>query len=411
MQTANQNAQQRHPADSKTCIPRSQSNVRERIARVRVPRSQRPLVRFIGGFVNSYAFQWFVMLVILANVIAIALETDALSNSGSSSVPVVFSYLDLFFLAVYVVEFVLKIYVEPIGYWKEAYNRFDAVILFVSLGQWIAQFYMAKSNNLTFLRVLRSLRALRAFRSISFIRSLKVVVNALVTTLTRNAVDILLLLVLLMFIFSVMGHYLFGDDPSNADAYSNWGTFIDGFYTLFVFVTAEGWTSYQDNLTGDGYYGSEAFTGAFIFIGNFIISNLFIGVICENLEEATEADRAFQQERRNAAKAQKREIFLRKQHRDMVQLLAVRKSDQQRNLQQILQDLAGTLRHEDVIPMTHLSCDLTWLETFMVSLHYHENTMYRIQQVEFGIANTLAEIGKCFGVTAPMNIFNELFWW
>ncbi|KAI8812697.1 hypothetical protein BJ742DRAFT_911879 [Cladochytrium replicatum] len=62
-----------------------------------------------------------------------------------------------------------------------------------------------------------------------------------------------------------------------------------------------------------------------------------------NLQEATEADRAFQQEGRNAAKVQKREIFLRKQHKAMVQLLTVPRSDQQRNLQQILQHRAGTL--------------------------------------------------------------------
>ena len=42
---------------------------------------------------------------------------------------------------------------------------------------------------------------------------------------------------------------------------------------------ADGWTDLQDSLTSKGYTGSQFFTIVFIFLGHFIFTNLFIGVI------------------------------------------------------------------------------------------------------------------------------------
>ena len=58
-----------------------------------------------------------------------------------------------------------------------------------------------------------------------------------------------------------------------------------------------------------------------------------------------------------------------------------------------MKHLAGRLRHDDVLPVNHLSCDPVWLEAFMTTMNYQEDTMYRIQQFQFGIAQTLSEIG------------------
>lgn len=43
----------------------------------------------------------------------------------------------------------------------------------------------------------------------------------------------------------------------------------------------DNWTKYHGVLAKDGYSGSEVFTALFIFIGNFIFTNLFVGVICD----------------------------------------------------------------------------------------------------------------------------------
>ena len=48
-------------------------------------------------------------------------------------------------------------------------------------------------------------------------------------------------------------------------------------------------------------------------------------------------------------------------------------------MQEVLAKLAGSLRHDDILPTNHLSCNVMWMDTYLISLHYHENTMYRYE--------------------------------
>ncbi len=63
-------------------------------------------------------------------------------------------------------------------------------------------------------------------------------------------------------------------------------------------------------------------------------------------------------------------------------------------MQAVFKELAGTLRHDELVPMNHITCNLTWLETFLLTMNYQENSLYRIQQLQFALANILTEIGK-----------------
>ena len=153
------------------------------------------------------------------------------------------------------------------------------------------------------------------------------------------------------------------------DSYEDWGSLGAAFMTLFIYVCADGWLIYQQILTRSGYKWSEIYTVIFIFIGNFIIANLFIGVICQNIDDATEADRLLQAKKRKEAKMIKRELFNRKQRKDMSQLLA-QTNNKDINFQKMLQEMVGKLRHEDIVPMSHIACNLTWLETFAVTLSH-----------------------------------------
>jgi cation channel sperm-associated protein 3 len=129
-----------------------------------------------------------------------------------------------------------------------------------------------------------------------------------------------------------------------------------------------------------------------IFVGNFIISNLFVGVISQNVFEASQAEKLHALAQQKEAKLAKRDLFLRKQQRDLNQLIQ-QKTLKNAGFQDIIRELAGRLRHDEVVPVRHLSMNMLWLETFVVSLHYHENTMFRTQQSHFAVAHALAEYG------------------
>ena len=88
----------------------------------------------------------------MLNALVIGLETmDSLKNSHGQ----LFRIVDELFLSIYTVEFVLKLYAEPKGYWKSSYNRFDFLILFISYIQAILDMINVGDNVLKPLRLLR----------------------------------------------------------------------------------------------------------------------------------------------------------------------------------------------------------------------------------------------------------------
>ena len=41
--------------------------------------------------------------------------------------------------------------------------------------------------------------------------------------------------------------------------------------------------------------------------------------------------------------------------------------------------------------MTHLSCQPDWVETYLATMEYQENSLYALQQIHFAIAENLSE--------------------
>lgn len=56
-----------------------------------------------------------------------------------------------------------------------------------------------------------------------------------------TVLDVLVLLLIVIFIFGILGHYLFGDASKAHYSLSDWGTIGDSFYTLWVYVCADGY--------------------------------------------------------------------------------------------------------------------------------------------------------------------------
>ncbi|KAG4105933.1 hypothetical protein H8356DRAFT_1629880 [Neocallimastix lanati (nom. inval.)] len=352
-----------------------------------------PLRKFAKMVGHSSYFNNFIMFIILANVVTIALETEELAKKeiGASSSPF-YHYIDNIYLSIYTFEFFLKWFADRSDYWNNGYNIFDFVVLFISYVTWVIGMMGSLSTKFSFLRVLRALRALRSFRSISFIHNLQVIVTALTQTLKNDIIDVILMLLLIMFVFAVSGVYFFGQDITNTDAYNSWHSIGNSFYVIWVLVTSDGWTAYSYELEQYGYRMHQFFFVIFIFIGNMIFTNIFIAIICQNIDNATDKDKAIQKHKLMLARKEKQDYFLKKQKEDMEKLISKKKFLKGGDMQELLQKAAGKLRHEDMIPMSYLACSLLWMETYLVTLNYHENTMYRSQQAHFHIANTLCEL-------------------
>lgn len=57
-----------------------------------------------------------------------------------------FVIADIVFLTIYFIEFLLKLYCEPCGYWKNNYNLFDFFILALSMFQFFQLLFKVRAR-------------------------------------------------------------------------------------------------------------------------------------------------------------------------------------------------------------------------------------------------------------------------
>jgi cation channel sperm-associated protein 3 len=360
---------------------------------------------YIRYITQSSIFENFIMICIFTNALFIAVETSL----GEGQDVELFETADMVFLAIYLWEFVLKLYAEPVDYWRSKYNLFDFTILIISMLQFFDTVVGSSlfGSEVSFIRVLRAMRALRALRSISMIRALRVLVDALVKTFA-SVLNLLSVLLLITYVFAIMGFYFFGKDAGNNAEHTgidDWATLPRAMYSLFSYVTADGWTDLQNDLDERGLGLSRLYTAVFIFIGHFIFTNLFIGVIIYNLEEAQEEERIYQTVKKTALVDAKKEILKQRQTQQNIKTSKVELPN--RLVAQILHDMEPKLRRDDLVPMTHPTCNMMWVQTFVASLQFQENAMFKQQQLHFALSNTLAgilELRYAATQTEPVNM-------
>lgn len=343
----------------------------------------------VSKCVEGKAFNIVVITTIVVNMITIALET--LQSFQNKSAEAAFAAVSTVYLSIYTLEFLFKIGAEPVKYWQNNYNRMDFIVLMIS---YVTDVFLSNDTDVadvSFLKLFRALRALRALRSISFIRPLQVLVSALLKTMA-SIVYLVTLLMLLMFVWAMIGHYAFGRGP-DAER-EEWGTIMFSMYQLWVLVTLDSWTDIQIKLVERGFSLTAIFfyLVPWIFVGNFIFTNLFIGVVVQNLEEAQNEEKTSRDQKRSELFNKKKSFILEKQRRDLDELMKSQEKNGKMTLDEFLKNLAGTLSHEDVAPIKTLCCSRLWFETYIESLRHHENSRLKVHRLHLRTATKLNEL-------------------
>lgn len=198
--------------------------------------------------------------------------------------------LDILILWIFTIEAVLKLLVYKLDYFKDSWNVFDFVIV---LTCWAA--YFMPNIDAGVVAVFRLARVLRVFRLVSALPKLRVIVDAMLKSIPSMGY-VGLLLLLLFYIYGVMGVFLFKvNDPIR---FGDLGTSI---LTLFQITTMEGWTDIlYANMHGCDHavYGLDncetpvaqpaaavIYFVSFVMVGTMIVLNLFIGVIMNSMDE------------------------------------------------------------------------------------------------------------------------------
>ena len=227
------------------------------------------LVQATGRLVNSASFEYFIIAVILANAALLGLGTSSLVEGRYGD------WLELGYdaaLGVFIVEALLKMLAlspRPLRYFQDGWNVFDFLVIVFSLVPATGQLAM----------ITRLARLLRVLRLISTVKDLRLIVAALVRSIPSVG-HVMMLMSILVYIYAIMGYQLFHEhDPEH------WRNLGISVLTLFNIITLEGWTEIM-------YTAMELHSMAwmyfvsFVVLGTFVVINLFIAIIINNLDEA-----------------------------------------------------------------------------------------------------------------------------
>ena len=191
---------------------------------------------------------------------------------------------NLVFVVFFTIEMIVKITAYGWNYyWYVSWNKFDFVIVILSLVAVDEQLLEQLNFNVTALRIMR---VSRLFRMVKTSKGLMTLLKTLFMSM-GNIFNTAALLTLILFTFSVAGMSLFGTVPYNdfVDDNVNFKSFYIAMMTLFRASTGESWNGIMhDCFEGEGMM-AVIFWIAFQLMSFFIFMNVFIAVIGESFDD------------------------------------------------------------------------------------------------------------------------------
>ncbi|MFC4127260.1 ion transporter [Nocardia rhizosphaerae] len=231
--------------------------------------------------------------VILANAVVLGVETSASARAHAGDLLTV---LDRVFLAVFVLELLLKLIATGPRFFRSGWNIFDFVIIGIALVPAVGP-----------LSVLRTLRVLRVLRLLSTVRRLRMLVDSLTRALPGIGWSAALL-GLLFYVFAVIGTEMFGG------RFPDWfGDLGRSVYSLFQIMTLESWSMGIARPIMAEYSYAWLYFVPFILLTSFVVLNLFIAIIVSATQEVHDQDQR--------AETESRELVAHEERREILELL------------------------------------------------------------------------------------------
>jgi hypothetical protein len=197
---------------------------------------------FCMKIINKKWFDIFILLIIILSTIRLVVDTFI---NGYTFV-LLFDISDLIFNIIFLVEALFKIVAMGLTFYEGSYlednwNKIDAIIVLCSFIEFHNLFQKyCRSNNSTssvsFLKVLRLLRTLRPLRFISHNMQLKLIITSLFDALS-SILYTLLVLVVVLYMFSIIGISLFYSYYHDCYTYTPYNSFnlaTDSFNNLLA---------------------------------------------------------------------------------------------------------------------------------------------------------------------------------
>ncbi|MCA9471565.1 MAG: ion transporter [Nitrospirales bacterium] len=227
------------------------------------------MIQLARHIVSSLWFERFIIALILVNGVILGMETspDLVVRYGE-----LFHLGNFIILLVFILEAALKMtaLAPHMGrYFQDGWNIFDFSVIVFSLIPATGEFAM----------IARLARLLRVVRLISTIPELRLIVSTLVRSIP-SMLHVMTLMGVIFYIYAITGYQLFHEhDPTH------WRSLGISLLTLFRVVTLEDWTDVMYTAMEVHPFAWMYFV-SFVVLGTFVVVNLFIAVVINNLDEA-----------------------------------------------------------------------------------------------------------------------------
>uniref|UniRef100_U6CTG6 Cation channel sperm associated 3 n=1 Tax=Neovison vison TaxID=452646 RepID=U6CTG6_NEOVI len=337
---------------------------------------------FVKRVIMSRLFKIIMISTVSLNAFFVVLWTDYNTKYNLFRL---FEVSELIFVSIYSSEFCMKLYVDPINYWKDGYNLLDVIIIvtiFIPYG-----LHRFKGKHYPYLNIADGMQSLRILKLITYSRGIRTLITAVGQTAYIVA-SVLILFFVLMFIFAILGFCLFGT-PDRGDL-NNWGNLAVAFFTLFSLATVDGWTDLQEQLDNRNLALSRTFTIIFILLATFIFLSMFVGVMIIHTEASFKKFKLDLMAERHMALMGEKQVILRRQQEEVSRLMQMQKNADYKSFSELVENFKRTLQHTDPMVLDDFGTSLPFIDVYLSTLDNQDATIYKLQELYYEIAHVLS---------------------
>ena len=163
----------------------------------------------VGQMVASHYFSFFIMALILVNLVLLGIEVDVSASLGQDDVPRWFEIVNFVIVSIFMLELILKMYARGCRSFFDGedgpWNVFDLCIVVVSLLESVisSQLELSHLRVMRFARLVKTLRGVRVMRLLHYISALRTLARSILNTM-RSLFWTLVLLVLTFYSFALI---------------------------------------------------------------------------------------------------------------------------------------------------------------------------------------------------------------
>lgn len=240
----------------------------------------------IKALVEHKIFNNVILIIIIINSIVIGLQTSA---AIEAKIGFVLGIVDMVCLVIFTIEIVLKLLAYGLRFFLDGWNIFDFIIVLLSFLTGLS--FLSSFRAFRIFRVLRTLKAARGLKALKGLRTLRMItwmddLKLIIAAIGRSVPGIMwsgILLLLIYYMFSIMGVSLFG--AKFPDWFGNIGKSM---YTLFQVMTLESWSMGISRPVMEEFSWAWAYFVPFVLISSFVMMNVIVGIVVNAISDVTD---------------------------------------------------------------------------------------------------------------------------